>query len=495
MATNTDLFDLIQSLTRTEKAYFKKFAYKNDNSKDNPYLQLFDAIDRQQEYDEEKLLKKFRKEKFVKQFSVAKNYLLNLIVSSLADYDSNKNNRNRLLQMLREIRALKDRGATDLAQKRIDAALKLAEKYQDDWILYELYLMSVVLLPLQNSADRFDLYQKIQESLNAIQNMEDYRKVYGQYLQLGNSGSKVREEQNEQSWKDFMQHPLLQDSTKAITFATRYQFHEIWTNYHLRFKNSEAVYEQMQKQVELFGENDIYIETKPIIYLMTLNNLMFVQGILNKHEELEVTAQLILEKRNEKVIAPVAQIRPNIFYTLEGTLLAYYLELKHYKKAYEMIPKVRACNPEIFDHEKDRVFRNRFNMAAAYFYQKEYDAALDEVNELLGFKELDKESPDIGSFTRILDLLIHFELNNDLLIEYTSRSAYRYLYKHKKLYQVENIVLTFFKHLSKINDVSELQTAFEDLHESLLELKENPYEAGAFSYFHFLDWVEEKMEG
>lgn len=493
MATNTDLFDLIQSLTRTEKAYFKKFAYKNDNAKDNPYLRLFDAIDRQKAYKEEKLLKKFSKEKFVKQFSVAKNYLLNLIVSSLADYDTNKNNRNRLLQMLREIRALKDRGAISLAQKRIETALKLAEKYHDDWCLYELHIMSVVLLPLKSSIDRFDRYQKAQENLNALQNMEDYRKLYGRLIDLQKRGSSVRAAENQQDWKALVHDPLLQDASKAITFATRYQFHEIWTNYHLRLNNKEAVYEEMQKQVELFGEHTIYIETKPIIYLMTLNNLLFIQATLNKHEAVEATATLIREKRREKILEPVAQIRPNIFYTLEGTLLVYYLKVKNYDKAYRMISEVRACHAEIFEHEKDRVFRNRFNLAVIHFYKKEYEAALDEVNELLGFKELDEESPDIGSFVRILDLLIHFELNNDLLIEYTSRSAYRYLYKRQKLYQVEKNVLTFFKHLSKINDRASLQTAFEKLQTELLELQKDPYEAKAFSYFHFLDWVGEKL--
>lgn len=493
MATNTDLFDLIQSLTRTEKAYFKKFAYKKDNAKDNPYLQLFDAIDRQKEYDEEKLLKKFRKEKFVKQFSVAKNYLLNLIVSSLADYDSNKNHRTRLLQMLREIQALKDRGATDLAQKRIDAAIKLAEKHQDEWVLYDLYTSYIVLLPIDDSGNRFDLYQKVQKSLEALQNQEDYRQIYGSYLQLLNLGINVREEKSQQKWNDFVQHPLLQDVSKAVTFTTRYQFYEIWTGYHLKLNNTEAVYEQMQKQIALFEENPIYIEVKPIIYLMTFNNLMFIEAMLGKHREFEATAKLIRKKRKEKILKSVAKTRPNIFYTLEGTLLAYYLEVKDYEKAYQLIPDIRAANPEIFEHEKDRVFRNRFNIAVTYFYRKEYEAALDEINELLSCKGLDKESPDMGSFARILDLLIHFELDNDLLIEYTSRSAYRYLYKNKRLYQVENILLTFFKHLSKINDASKLQAAFGKLYEELQELKQDPYESNAFAYFHFLDWVEDKL--
>jgi hypothetical protein len=48
-----NLHKLIHSLTPNEKAYFKKFAYKSKDDKENPYLILFDAILKQDEYDEE----------------------------------------------------------------------------------------------------------------------------------------------------------------------------------------------------------------------------------------------------------------------------------------------------------------------------------------------------------------------------------------------------------------------------------------------------------
>ena len=72
MATSNALFDLIKSLTPNEKSYFKKNAYKQEKGGKNPYLQLFDAIDKQAEYDESKLLRKFAKHKMSKQFSTAK---------------------------------------------------------------------------------------------------------------------------------------------------------------------------------------------------------------------------------------------------------------------------------------------------------------------------------------------------------------------------------------------------------------------------------------
>ena len=51
-------------------------------------MMLFEAIDKQQSYDEKAVISKFSKEQFVKQFPVAKNYLYNLILKALDVYHS-----------------------------------------------------------------------------------------------------------------------------------------------------------------------------------------------------------------------------------------------------------------------------------------------------------------------------------------------------------------------------------------------------------------------
>ena len=84
MQQSSLLFDLIQSLTVSEKRYVKVFTarYKGDKN----YLRLFDAINKQEVYDEAALLKKFRKEKFTRQINYTKNSLYNLILKSLQAY-------------------------------------------------------------------------------------------------------------------------------------------------------------------------------------------------------------------------------------------------------------------------------------------------------------------------------------------------------------------------------------------------------------------------
>jgi hypothetical protein len=84
MSEKNDLHKLIHSLTPNEKAYFKKFAYKSKDDKENPYLLMFDAILKQDEYDEEALKKKLKNTKLINNFSAAKNYLSDLIITTFS---------------------------------------------------------------------------------------------------------------------------------------------------------------------------------------------------------------------------------------------------------------------------------------------------------------------------------------------------------------------------------------------------------------------------
>src|ERR1700750_2123647 len=81
---NTDeLFQLIQSLNKTEKRIFKLHVKRISGNDDLKILALFDALDSMQEYDEEKLLRKnpsIQKQ----QLSNMKAYLYKQILTSVS---------------------------------------------------------------------------------------------------------------------------------------------------------------------------------------------------------------------------------------------------------------------------------------------------------------------------------------------------------------------------------------------------------------------------
>jgi len=63
MKPSTELFSLIQTLTKSEKRFFKLNSSLQSGEKN--YLKLFDFIEKQSSYNEEELKAYFSKEKFI----------------------------------------------------------------------------------------------------------------------------------------------------------------------------------------------------------------------------------------------------------------------------------------------------------------------------------------------------------------------------------------------------------------------------------------------
>ncbi len=84
------LFQLIHSLQKSEKRNFKLYVTRNSSGEDLKIIQLFDALDKMQEYDEASLLKKNPSIKKL-QLSNLKAHLYKQILSSLRLLENDEN--------------------------------------------------------------------------------------------------------------------------------------------------------------------------------------------------------------------------------------------------------------------------------------------------------------------------------------------------------------------------------------------------------------------
>jgi hypothetical protein len=101
---------------------------------------------------------------------------------------------------------------------------------------------------------------------------------------------------------------------------------------------------------------------------------------------------------------------------------------------------------------------------------------------------------DIHCFGRILNLIIHYEIGNDDLLEYAVRSTYRFLYKRKRLFKVEGVILDFLKKYPNWVDREQIVAGFSELHKKLLVFRNDDFEKYAFEYFDFISWLESKLQ-
>ncbi|QQS27622.1 MAG: hypothetical protein IPM47_12080 [Sphingobacteriales bacterium] len=505
MATySTDLFDLIKTLTVTEKAYFKKYAYKqNTDAKDNPYLRLFDAIDKQEEYDEEKLVKKFSKEKFAQKFSAAKNYLHQLILDCLANYDAaGISIRHKLRMQIRHIEALIDRGLMEQALKKVEATRKLLHPdniiNQYSWHI-ELINLQLEILPYKT--ETFDERMKLQNEKSEIfavtGNCQEYYNLYLKSLHFLNQTGISRLDRHKRLYEEFTEtvaHPLLSDLNLALSFNARLFFCNTWVNYYMGSGDFYKALHYAQLQLDQFNT--------PMLKTGNVQKYMVsVKGVLLPLIKLEDYHRFdkLVEQTEQWYSSNLSNITPEsvnvVMDAIYGAPFDAFYYQKSYRKAISLIPKMREYLANAFaQRNKGNNLQYRLNIAALYFYEGDLNNALTELELLLDDKDFDT-LPVIHGSARILHLLIHFELKNDLLLESLGRATYRFLFQTEASNNVESLIIRFMRNSAQFADKKELKAGLTKLRQKLEMYAEDEFEQDSFYRIHYLEWVNSKLEG
>ncbi|MDQ3846887.1 MAG: hypothetical protein M3342_23165, partial [Bacteroidota bacterium] len=130
------LYQLIHSLEKAEKRNFKLYIKRNSAKEDLKIIQLFDALDKLNEYDEKLLLKKLPGiEK--PQLSNLKTHLYKQILASLRLLKSNENIEMQLAEQLDYARILYNKGLYLQSLKILDRVNELAQQHSQDTVLIQ----------------------------------------------------------------------------------------------------------------------------------------------------------------------------------------------------------------------------------------------------------------------------------------------------------------------------------------------------------------------
>ena len=494
MSVNTDLYDLIHALSPSEKAYFKKYAYKQGSGKDNPYLQLFDAIDRQKKYDEEKLKQKFKGQKFIKQFSTAKNYLYNLILGCLADYDASKSKHAKVLQAITQINSLYKRGLRTQANKRLQSALKVAE--EQEFLMLQNMLLGIELTNNPVSSSKSGEYGKTVRLklglLNKLLARNQLMLLKTEMLKtVAETGINFRDEERMNKWLRFFEHPLMQgkEPLPELDFKTNFTRLHLQIACHKYTKNFETECETAQSLVAMFEEEPKFILLLPESYLLSLACLCQAQGNAERIDELEQTMAYFHKARQHKAFQHLEKKKPLLFYGIIDAAFFAYSNHRFTERAHALIAQIKNYHP-LLAERKPLIMLDKYKFAQTYFIMGENEKALNELNEVLNDK--DRESmPDNAMRCHILSMLVHFELNNLMLLEHALVNAQRYIRKKDFVSPNTRLLTKSLKQLFNSPDANGRKKICTAL---MNGLDFEAHDAYKLSLPFFKDWLESKLE-
>ena len=494
------LFRLIKSLTTAEKRYFKLFAARHTIGDKNEYVHLFDAIDKQGEYDESKLIRTFKNSTFGNAPAIAKNRLYETILKSLHAYHAESSVDVELQRLLHFTEILFKKSLYDDSRKILNRARKLAIRHEKHFTLLEIHKWDKRLIEKDSYAnvnmDEIAHMHKVDhELLGKLNNFFDFWYIKSQLFLILNKKGKVRDDSELSKFKKIIDTTLLKNEGKALSYETRYLYYHIYSAYYFGIGDYENSYTYISKHLELIEKNEELFGEEPNKYFAVLSNMIYLCTQLRKFEEIPIYLNKLKEipRSNAKKMTEDLDIK--LFSSTYSAELSLYIQTGAFENALNVVGEIEAGLKKYKNKiSKIRIAYFYFNISIVYFALGEYSLALKWINLLLNDSDIDS-SQDIHCIGRIFNLIIHLEIGNNDLIPYTFRATQRYLSKRKRIYRFESVFLNFINKLSKADSQGDIKSTFHSLRPELQSLLKDPFEKSVFEYFDFITWVEGKYLG
>ncbi len=500
MTITDDLFQLIKSLKQTEKRYFKIFASIHVKGEQNNYVKLFDAIDRQNEYDEKSLLDGFQGETFIKQFAVTKNYLYNFILRSLRSYYSGADAESRIQEETESVKILFGKGLYKKSIKILVKAKALARQYDKYELLFHLIKWENEVNTRFLKGDKLDAFRRdsnheIREVLQIMEETYQLRLLEQDAFRVYRRYTRARSNSELQAIEQILAHPSLAEGNLPRSFIGKLRYYNIKGVYQTLLEHHDEAHRFDLLRFRLFEEHPHFIRENLIQYIKVQNNLLHNYMELKDWPNFEEILKNVRETADQYASSITNTEQAIIFETSYVQELAHYYRSYRYDEALALVPRVEEML-ERFESVIVIEFKIEmlFTIAKIYFYTGDLDKASDWVNRIV-LDEKPNAADDVICFSRILNILIHYDLGNYDLLKYELKSTRRFLLKKKRLFLVEDLLLKQLGRMISIKDPEKKRDLLIGFHEKLEETLKKEFEVNAQSYLNLLNWLKSKIEG
>lgn len=493
------LHQLIHSLSTSEKGYIKKYCSKNGTNM--AYLDLFDAIDQQEVYNEKDLKVKFKKEKFVKQFSVAKNYLTRTILKSLRVYHAESTNNIRIHENLLDIELLYNKRLVGLCEKMIKKTRRLIEEAQlyhhaSELAFWEFRLSLLSLHDKHTDTTMQDNYTFTQKTTEYNQQLTQYRhlayQIFAPSLRTGNAQSlEIIALAQQMSLDPLLQAAPPEENAKALA-----RYHNIWSKIHEIKGDTAKVYASSLAFVQTIQDHPKVFEDLLLATVVPAHyNLLAICIILDREETF--FEHLDYMQRIPTLYNNNSEVLQSIITSYTTALeFQYYTQNAQFERTRPLLNTAIALLEEGALEQLGLPMLHlelSYSLAYAYFALEDYDTSETWVNHTLEHqKKAFRE--DIICLTHILHVVNHAQMGNWQYLDYKLRSTYNFILRMKQSKRFEKTTLQFLKRLLNARNGQEKRKLLPVYLEKLEALYEDPTERLMLKNFDVVSWLRSILQ-
>lgn len=490
-----NLFLLIKSLTKSEKRQFKLFVGRLDVNSDAKFLQLFVFLDKAQTYIEADILKSGIVKK--QQLANVKAHLYKQILISLRLSPSRQNVRSQIREQLDFASILYHKGLYKQSLRLLDKAKDLAFVNEEKNLAFEIVELEKVIESqyithsMSTRADELAVQAKNLSQLNVIASKLSNLslQLYSFILKTGYVKNKAESEKVTQYFKEKM--PNFDIANMGFREKLWYYKANLW--YSFLVQDFLNCYKYASKWVDLFYANEQMIYLNPVFFLKgnnyLLESLFFIK---NKPKFDSQYVQLIKSVESPKFPKDENVTTLVFLYTNFHKINAHFID-GSFAEGLEVIPhiesKLKSLDNHIDEHHK-MVFYYKF--ASLHFGTGNNEACIAYLSKIINNKSLTLRE-DLLCFSRVLNLVAHYEAGLDYHLETLLKSTYKFLIKMNDLHEVQKEMIKFIRNLQDIYP-QDIKKAFAELHKRLKVYEDHPFERRAFLYLDIISWLESRIE-
>lgn len=493
---NEALFDLVRSMSKSEKRYFKLMSSRHTIGDENNYVRLFDFIDKQGEYDEDEIFRHFKGEAFLNRFSITKKRLYDHVLSALDSFHVSSSIEAQLYKLLHSADILFEKSLYDQSRRVLRSAEKLAQKHEMHGILLLVSSKQKRLLEtsgyLESNSEKFTELEKTERA--TLEYIATYNRIWMIKSQLFTLLSKkgiARSPEETGAYREIVDDLLTHTRPDVLPTEGCYLYHHTLSAYYYAIGDLANSLVHLHQNLDLFDTENGRQMIEPNKQVSAYTNAIYVADKLGQHKD-----SLMYLGKLKKMASGIDQ-NEDLAIKLFSSISSIEFSLCLRRGDFEIARKIGAEVETRLAEYGDKIVPVRrafleFKLAVACMGTGDYSQALKWVNRILNSSGLDK-TEDIIGFTQLLDLLIRIELNHDQLLPYSLKSAQRFFKTRNRLYGFEKVFLQFIGRFIKCEDRFERVEAWEELYRNLSEVTGDGYESVAMEYFDFRAWAEAKL--
>jgi len=490
------LYQLIRSLQKAEKRNFKLYIQRNSANKDLKIIQLFDALDRMHEYDEGALLKRLPSIK-KQQLSNIKAHLYRQVLASLRLLRSEENIDMQLHEQLDYARILYNKGLYLQSLKILDKLKELAVSYNQDSFLIQIISLEKkietlhITRSMQDRADRltqeaFEIQEK-RRTITALSNLA--LQLYAWYIRHGHA----RNEADEIGVKEFFRKHLPPHAFELTGFYERLYLYQSYCWYAFIRQDFLMYYRYTQKWVDLFSGQPQMVAVETGHFIKGMHNLLNAHFDLRNYQQFERVLRDFENFAHSDIVNQNENNRIQTFVYLNTARMNHHFMVGSFREGLSLVSHIEEMLEQYALYlDRHRILIFYYKIATLYFGTGDYATCIDYLQKIINWK-VDLRS-DLQCYARVLHLLAHYEMGNYDIMEYLTKSVYRFMARMENLTVVEEEMFAFIRNTFHMSP-RKLQPELEKLLHKIKGLEKNRFETRAFAYLDIISWLESKVYG